>query len=189
MMKTQFKKACHVCGVIGHKGADCFTLPKNKEKKEAYLKRMREKRKGKNKNNGQKRNSNDSGEHNTAMVGLNEEMILVANNSKSFNQNTWIADSGATTHMTNSLDGMFDLEDAKVSISVGDGRKMVTLKVGKWRGTAINSEGQEQKIVLTNVSYVPDLMVNLFSLTTAMERGFTINGSKNGITITKGDQS
>ena len=39
MAKTQFKKACTVCGKIGHKGADCFTLEKNKDKRRPTLKR------------------------------------------------------------------------------------------------------------------------------------------------------
>ena len=38
-MQKQFKGACNVCGKIGHKGADCFTLIRNKDKKEAYLKK------------------------------------------------------------------------------------------------------------------------------------------------------
>ncbi len=37
------------------------------------------------------------------MIGINEEMILIANNANTFNQHTWIADSGATTHMAKSL--------------------------------------------------------------------------------------
>ncbi len=44
MMKTQFKKACSICGKIGHKGSDCFTLERNKDKKEAYLKKINERR-------------------------------------------------------------------------------------------------------------------------------------------------
>jgi hypothetical protein len=42
MVKTQFKKACSICGKIGHKGADCFTLEKNKDKKEAFMKKINE---------------------------------------------------------------------------------------------------------------------------------------------------
>ena len=39
------------------------------------------------------------------MSGLDEEMILIANNNKKFSKHTWIADSGATTHMCNDLEG------------------------------------------------------------------------------------
>ena len=40
----QFKGMCKVCGKNGHKGADCFTLEKNKDKKAVYMKRMSEKK-------------------------------------------------------------------------------------------------------------------------------------------------
>ena len=74
-----------------------------------------------------------------AMTNIDEEMILIAeNNSHSFNSFTWIADSGASTHMTNTMDGMFDIVDANINISVGDGRKMTTTKIGKWKGMAGN---------------------------------------------------
>ena len=36
MAKGQFKGSCNVCGKFGHKGSDCFTLERNKAKKEAF---------------------------------------------------------------------------------------------------------------------------------------------------------
>ena len=44
MMRSQFKGACTVCGKIGHKGSDCFTLEKNKAKKEAFYKKRTRKK-------------------------------------------------------------------------------------------------------------------------------------------------
>ena len=41
MMKSQFKKACTVCGKIGHKGSNCFSLEKNKAKKEAFWNKIK----------------------------------------------------------------------------------------------------------------------------------------------------
>jgi hypothetical protein len=198
MTKSQFKGACTVCGKIGHKGADCFTLEKNKDKKEAFFKRLKEKRNksnhkyNRNKKFGNHKQNNGNSDQDTsmAMTNLDEEMILIAPNEPAlFNNFTWIADSGATTHMTNNLDGMFDLQDANMNISVGDGRKMTTSKIGKWKGTAIDKEGNRKIVTLTNVSYVPELMVNLFSLTAAMDKGFSIAGSKEGITLNKDDWS
>ena len=34
--KKQFKGKCRVCGKIGHKGADCWTLESNKDKRPAF---------------------------------------------------------------------------------------------------------------------------------------------------------
>ena len=193
MMKTQFKKACTVCGKIGHKGSDCFTLEKNKAKKEEfYEKRFGKRNKNKNYNNKNKndkwksKNRSPNQNDNMAMSGIDEEMVLIAKDTQKFNKNTWIADSGATTHMCNSLEGMFDLEDVNVSISVGDGRKMTTTKVGKLKGTIIDSEGRKVIATLTNVSYVPELMVNLFSLTAVMEKNISVIGTKTGIVLEKG---
>ena len=194
MAKTQFKKACTVCGKIGHKGADCFTLEKNKEKKEAYMKKLNERRnnKGNNRQNKGKGNGSNSRQNNNkndeamAMTTIDNEMVLMTDgNQNIFHNFTWIADSGATTHMTNSLQGMYDLTDAKVSVSVGDGRKMRTVKTGKWRGIAVDSEGTRKQITLSNVSYIPDLMVNLFSLTAVMDKGFQVDGNSKGITVQK----
>ena len=155
MAKQQFKGACSVCGKIGHKGADCFILERNKDKKEAYFKKLDERR-NKNKKNsfknkkhpqGKKQGGNgqDNGQNTNssmAMTNIDEEMILIAeSNPKSFNSSTWIADSGASTHMTNTMDGMFDVIDANINICVGDGRKMTTTKIGKWKGVAIDLEG------------------------------------------------
>ena len=42
LMARSFKGMCNVCRIIGHKGADCFKLEKNKEKKEAFMKKRNE---------------------------------------------------------------------------------------------------------------------------------------------------
>ena len=88
--------------------------------------------------------------------------------------------------MSKDLEGMFDLQDVNISIAIGDGKKLTTTKIGKYRGTIMDSEGNPRKITLTNVSYVPELKVNLFSLTTVMEKNFSVTGTKAGIEISKG---
>ena len=187
MMKTGFKGACNVCGKIGHKGTDCFSLDKNKSKKEEWFKNIKDKKvkKGYKKKN----NNKNSTEHDTALASTNAEMVLMTTGKTNrFPKNIWIADSGATAHMTNSMKGMFDMKDTNKTITVGDGRQMVIQKTGKWRGTALDSEGQPIQILLTNVDYVEGLMVNLFSLTDAMEKGFQVLGSKTQISIEKGER-
>ncbi len=99
--------------------------------------------------------------------------VLVANDKKKFDANTWIADSDARSHMCKSFEEMFDLEDTNFSISVGDGMSMSTATVGKFSGHIVDSKGNCTAIVLTNVTHVPELMVNLISLTAVMEKGGT----------------
>ena len=46
LLTKQFKGMCNVCGKVGHKGPDCFTLEKNKDKKDAFIKKMNNNKKG-----------------------------------------------------------------------------------------------------------------------------------------------
>ena len=48
--------------------------------------------------------------------------------------NTYLADTGASSHMGPGDAGMFDIEKVKSSIKVGDGKHLPTEKVGKRKG-------------------------------------------------------
>ena len=58
----------------------------------------------------------------TANAVADEEMILMTTQANKIEKHTWIADSGATTHMTNSVEGMKNLKTVEQNVSVGDGR-------------------------------------------------------------------
>ena len=57
-----------------------------------------------------------------------------------------------------------------------------------WEGYVKNSKGKQQKVILKKVDYVPDLVCNLFSLTTALTNNWKTSGNKNRIQIKKGNQ-
>ena len=77
---------------IGHKGADCFTLIRNKDKKEAYLnKNSRYKNKGRGgRNRNFKRESysrnQESEDGEKALTEVNQELLLVATADKKFDK-------------------------------------------------------------------------------------------------------
>jgi len=193
IMKKQFKSSCSVCGKIGHKGTDCFNLEKNKAKKAEYYKKKdrnksnsrwsRNKRFNKNKSNDKK--TDDSSDE---KKDDNSEIVLMANTINNFGKNAWIADSGASCHMCNDLLIMSSVRDTDQKISIGDGSKMQATKKGVVHGKFKKPDGSMGVIVLTNVSYVPDLVVNLFSITEAMDKGCLIIGSKSGISLSKNDK-
>jgi hypothetical protein len=79
--------------------------------------------------------------------------------------NTFIADSGATCHMRNSMAGMYDVVDHVQAITVGNSDRMYSKFRGKYKGTIIQQDGQYTDIILDDVLYIPDLWVNLFSVT------------------------
>ena len=79
--------------------------------------------------------------------------------------NVWIADSGVTSHMTFSKDGMKNLKEDTTGVVIGDGRTMKAKYCGDLDLYPVSKQGLLlPKITLTNVLYVPDLSYNLFSI-------------------------
>ena len=114
--QKQLKGACNVCGKIGHKGADCFTLIRNKDEKEAYLNKnnnyKNKGRDGRNRNfkreNYSRNQDREDGEK--ALTAVNQELLLVATADTKVERNTWIADSGSSGHMVNHLEGFTEVK-------------------------------------------------------------------------------
>lgn len=99
----------------------------------------------------------------------------------SSNHHTWLADSGASCHMTCSDAGMFDFTHIKTPIKLGDGRTLLATKIGKLKLQVTGPNNTRMDIILTNCKYVPNLWINLFSITTALSQGWNI--SNNGLII------
>jgi hypothetical protein len=92
-----------------------------------------------------------------------------------FTNNTSIADSGHTSHMRGSLEGMFDMTPYVTDIIVGNNATIKSVCKGQYKGIVLQKDGTTVDIVLQDVLYIPKLMVNLFSLTKAIEhRGVSL---------------
>ena len=134
--KKQFKGKYRVCGKIGHKGTDCWTLDCNKEKRPTGYN---------DKNNGNKNykfNGNcnycDKKGHKEADCrakqrdntnNSEEEFALITtSNIKKTNVEEWIGDTGATCHTKSNTNGMYELEICKgIKIDTANGStSMVT---------------------------------------------------------------
>ena len=81
-----------------------------------------------------------------------------------FDKSTFIADTGASTHMVNSDDGMYDCKEIEEPIILCNGKKMMATKIGKVRMTALQVDGSTADVVLQGVKFVPGLDMNLFSV-------------------------
>ena len=183
MMKKQFKSACQACGKIGHKRDNCFTLKKNKHLKKAYLMRMKDGRKTFNcqycnkpghlekvcyKKKHDEKNKKEGNEDAKAMTAVTEsDMILMVQRNTNINKTTWVADTGASCHMTNSLEGMTNLKDVNRTVTIGNGKKMVVKKNGTWNCFIID-KGIKKLVTLTDVNYIPELYCNLFAIEKTM---------------------
>jgi hypothetical protein len=78
----------------------------------------------------------------------------------------WLADTGATTHITMNDKYMTDIETVKVTVIVGDGKEVLCTK----RGNIIVSNG-ESSMLLQGVLYTPDFHKNIVSIGQFVKKG------------------
>ena len=58
-----------------------------------------------------------------------EHVLTITNGVSGSNSDLWIADSGAMSHMTNSLERMYDITDVSTHVKVGDGKHINMVRV------------------------------------------------------------
>ena len=79
------------------------------------------------------------------------EYVFVAGD---FNQNTWICDSGASTHMGNVCEGMTEVEEIDEPVKVGNGNVMRAVRKGTIRLRAIQVDDTTRDIALQDYKYI-----------------------------------
>lgn len=100
---------------------------------------------------------------------------------------TWLGDTGASCHLTNSNEGTFDVEVIKSPVKIGSSKTMTATKLKKKQMTVIQKDGSTQDFMLTDVNFVRELWVNLFSIGKALQNGFNIGNKKIRIFLVKGN--
>ena len=71
---------------------------------------------------------NNSG---SVRTGVADVVFNSMSEGSEFTENIWIGDSGASCHYCNSDQGMFDIQEVSESITVGNGKTMEAIKIGK----------------------------------------------------------
>jgi hypothetical protein len=94
-------------------------------------------------------------------------------NSKEENVELWIGDTGATAHMSNSPDGFEQIKYIETKIKLGNGDCLSSPYYGNKRIQFIQKD-KKIEMVLSECKFVPDLFINLLSLTQAMKKGFSL---------------
>jgi hypothetical protein len=84
-----------------------------------------------------------------------------------------------------SIDAMFIIQDINEKVTVGNGEKMVELKVGSLRCRVIQVEGSTLDIVINDVKFLPELCANVFSVNKALKNGFKFSNKNENISLTK----
>jgi hypothetical protein len=81
--------------------------------------------------------------------------------------------------------GMFDIKSSSQKITVGDGRHLRVEKTGKLRICFKGREKETTEVLLENVKFVPEMKVNLFSLTVALEKGASLYSEGTSVVLEK----
>ena len=101
----------------------------------------------------------------------------------------WIGDTGAAKHITPHTQGMKNMKQDKSGTGITMGNDIVAkgTHTGDLPGIRCDHQGNQlDNVVLTNVSVVPSLAFNLFSITKMQLQGWMLGGDKNNLWITKG---
>jgi hypothetical protein len=64
----------------------------------------------------------------------------------------------------------FNLRPHVTDIMVGNNEVMTSVSIGQYKGLVLKSDGTTMDLTLKDDLYIPKLMVNLFSLTKALEK-------------------
>ena len=86
-------------------------------------------------------------------------------------EDVWIEDSGASSHMTNTLQCMYNQRMISSKVKIGSGEYVDANIKGDVTGIAIQKDGTRKDITLRDVKYIPRLFYKLISLTNTMNRG------------------
>jgi hypothetical protein len=101
---------------------------------------------------------------------------------RTMQDNLWIGDTGASCHMTCSMEGMYNVKDVDAPEQVGSGQSIPCTKIGDKHVRVIQEDGRMNDLVLKDCKFVPGLFTNLFSITKALDNGSKI--SNEGIMMT-----
>merc|ERR1712224_562411 len=178
--KGRFNGKCLYCGKWGHMKQDCKKLKSDRAAKGANVMIAEE----------------DEDEEHVYMASdvvpswwektdtslLSENIGDVVETAK---KNTWLIDSGASTHISNSLEGMKNLRKIERKIKIGSGEHVTATHIGDLFGNVVPKKGKNISICLKEVLVVPDMYCNLISMTKLMERGYKITGKNNEIRVEK----
>jgi len=97
----------------------------------------------------------------------------------------WIADSGASTHITTMDVGLFNVRSVNVPVQIGNSKLVYATKIGKLTIKYQNKKGEEALLLLKNIQYIPGFSSNLFSLTVALTKNCLIYNQGRAIIVEK----
>lgn len=149
---------CHFCKKPGHKEQFCW-FKKQKDKKEGQ------------------RSSNQALISESVILNCCDVINIV--DKENLNIENWWMDSGSTEHMCSDRKQFRAMENVreKKQVRVGNGTMVDVKGIGTVQVMAWNGK-EWVKTDLNNALYIPELAVNLFSLSTALDKNLEMHSDK-----------
>ena len=121
----------------------------------------------------------------TVINELNDLALRSVDTRREFSQ-IFIADTGASGHMSGSTEGMSNLRKCEDSVVVANGQKVKATLIGDKHGFITDRNGNKRKVVFKGTKYVPELApYNLCSVTHCLEEGFNLSNEGKMIVLKK----
>uniref|UniRef100_A0A1Y1L7Z0 CCHC-type domain-containing protein n=1 Tax=Photinus pyralis TaxID=7054 RepID=A0A1Y1L7Z0_PHOPY len=120
-------------------------------------------------------------------VNKPKNALFVAFSAQAQSSNDWYLDSGSSSHLSMDQSKLNNLrKSAKLQITTADNNQMVTDTVGSVHLTA-NVAGSQSDVNVSNVYFVPDLRVNLLSVSQIVSKGNSVLFNASGAKIYNSD--
>ena len=87
------------------------------------------------------------------------------------------------------MKGLYDIREEETVVQIGNGKKLKSTTVGTLKAIVQQLDGTTVEVKLNNVTYIPELSFNLFSISKAMENGFQVSSKGNIMSLTKGSKT
>ena len=131
-------------------------------------------------------------EHNCSDLGAATIDIDICNDgfsNTSLKKHTWLGDSGASVHVTNDATGMFDCRPIQVYLKISNGKHLFASRIGNKKVSIVQENGSTLDLILHDCMYIPELCINLFSITKALSEGWKISNHGLQIVLSQSDQN
>jgi hypothetical protein len=108
-------------------------------------------------------------------IPINKINLVTKYNENNPTKDLWIGDSGASCHFINTDFGMYNWKNIREEIGVGNGAIAIASKEGSVKLKVFPKNGKQYIVTLHGVKFIPNLQTNLFSITTALTRGWKLS--------------
>jgi len=159
----QYKDKCNNCRKLGHKASKCHSRTNknekssNENKPKQYTGDIKCFKCGKMGHFQSKCPGNKEDRPKKKQSEKGVDIVLMTTSRLTKVKNVmWIADSGASTHITTTTDvGLFDTRNVNAPVQIGNGKLVYATKNRKLTIKYQNKKGKEALLLLKNIQYIP----------------------------------